>query len=113
MAAILLYRNPDCARCARLSRIHRALDWLNRFEDTTSPPPAGALGLGEIAVQDLASGQTLQGVEFFRLLCRNIPAYWLFLPLLHLAPFRRYVERQVGGCGGTSCEGPPSGGRRA
>jgi|SRR5450631_1462115 len=109
MSAIRLYRNPDCAKCARMSRIHHFLDWLNRFEDTTNIPSSGALGLGEIAVQDLASGQTLRGVECFRLLCKNIPAYWLFLPLLHLPAFRRYIEREVGGCGGASCEVPQSG----
>jgi hypothetical protein len=106
MKTIRLYRNPGCAKCARLARIHHGLDWLNRFEDTTEVPPTGALSLGEIAVQDLASGKTLKGLECFRLLCKHVPAYWPGLLLLHFQPFRRYVEREVGGCGEASCELP-------
>jgi hypothetical protein len=89
-----------------MARIHHFFDWLNRFEDTTYIPASGALGLGEIAVQDLASGQTLKGVQCFRLLCKRIPAYWFYLPLLHVPAFRRYIEREVGGCAAASCERP-------
>lgn len=106
MKTIRLYRNPDCAKCARLARIHHRFDWLNRFEDSTDVPPTGPLRIGEIAVQDLASGATLKGVECFKLLCKHIPAYWLNLLLLYLPPFRRYVEREVSGCVDGSCELP-------
>jgi|SRR5579863_707818 len=106
MKAVRLYRNPECSKCARLARIHHRFDWLNRLEDTTDIPSTGVLNLGEIAVQDLASGKTLKGVECFRLLCKHIPAYWPCLLLLHLPPFRRYVEREVGGCAGASCDLP-------
>jgi hypothetical protein len=34
------------------------------------------------------------------------PGLLALLLLLHLPLFRRYVERQVGGCGGASCELP-------
>lgn len=54
MKTIRLYRNPDCAKCARFARIHHRFDWLNQFEDTTEVPSTGALSLGEIAVEDLA-----------------------------------------------------------
>jgi hypothetical protein len=103
MKAIRLYRNPDCAKCARLARIHHRFDWLNRFEDTTDVPATGALALGEIVVQDLASGQLFKGVECFSLLCRHIPAYWFNLLLLYLPPYRRYIDREVRGCSGVSC----------
>ena len=106
MKAIRLYRNARCEKCARLARVHRAFDWLDRLEDTTAIPPTGPLRLGEIAVQELASGQTLKGIECFRLLCRHIPAYRLSLPLLRISPFHRYVERQVSGCSDTC--GPAS-----
>lgn len=106
MKAILLYRNPDCAKCAGYARMHHRLDWLNRFEDTTEVPATGPLRLGEIAVKDLATGETLKGVGCFRLLCKNIPAYWPLLLLFHLPAFRRSVEREIGGCSGESCELP-------
>lgn len=106
MKTIRLYRNPDCARCGRIARFHHRLDWLDRFEDVTDAPSTGPLSMGEIAVEDLRSGETHRGVDCIRLLCRQIPAYWPLLPLLHLPPVRRYVEREVGGCGGASCESP-------
>ena len=106
MKAIRLYRNPDCAKCARYARMHRRFDWLDRLEDSTEIPPTGPLRLGEIAVQDLTTGRLLKGVECFKLLCRHIPAYRLNLLLLYLPPFRRFVEREVGGCADNSCEAP-------
>jgi hypothetical protein len=104
MKTIRLYRNPACRKCARIARLHHLFDWLGRFEDTTEVPPTGPLRLGEIAVQDLRSGQTFKGAEAFRQLCRQLPAYWPGLALLHFAPFRRYVERETTGCTGNSCD---------
>lgn len=104
MKTIRLYRNADCAKCARLARLHHRLDWLNRFEDTTEIPSTGPLKIGEIAVQDLVSGQTLKGVDCFRLLCRQIPAYWPLLLLFPLPAFRRYIDREVGGCSRAACD---------
>lgn len=106
MKSILLYRNPGCAKCARFARMHHRFDWLNRFEDTTEDLVTGPLRMGEIAVKDLAAGETLKGAECFRLLCRNIPAYWPVLLLLHLPAFRRSIEREIGGCEGDACELP-------
>jgi hypothetical protein len=106
LKTIRLYRNPECVRCASLARMHHRFDWLNRFEDTTEIPSTGPLNIGEIAVQNLASGETLKGVECFKLLCTQIPAYWLLLLLFPLPAFRRYIEREVGGCDGAACEFP-------
>lgn len=100
MKVIRLYRHPDCGKCARLATAHHRLDWLDRFEDSTAIPPTGTLQIGEIAVQHLASGATYKGLECFKLLCQHIPLYWPALLLLHVPPFRRYVEREVAGCGG-------------
>jgi hypothetical protein len=86
--------------------MHHRFDWLDRFEDTTEVPATGPVQLGEIAVKDLATGETLRGAECFRLLCRNIPAYWPVLLLLHLPAFRRAIEREIGGCEGDACELP-------
>ncbi len=106
MKSVRLYRNPDCAKCARLARIHHLFDWLNRFEDSTEVSPLGPLRLGEIAVEDLASEVTYKGVACVRLLCKQIPAYWPCLLLLHVPAFRGYVEREVSGCIDGSCEIP-------
>lgn len=103
MAAIRLYRNPDCGKCARLARQHHRLDWLHRFEDSTRISPLGPLRMGQIVVQDLRRGMTLRGAEGFALLCRQIPAYWPLLPLLRIPAFRRYIERETNGCDNASC----------
>lgn len=103
MAAIRLYRHPDCAKCARYARWHRRLDWLDRFEDSTGASPVGPLRLGEVVVQDLRSGTTLRGAAGFALLCRQIPAYWPLLPLLSNPALRRRVEREFSGCANAGC----------
>jgi hypothetical protein len=54
--SVRLYRNPHCAKCARMPKVHHALDWP------------------------------------------------FFLSLLHLPALRRYVEREVRGCGPASCD---------
>lgn len=113
MKAILLYRNPDCAKCARIARMHHRFDWLNRFEDSTAVPVTGPLKPGEIAVKNLATGETLRGAECLRLICRNIPVYWPALPLFSLPAFRRAVEREIGGCDGAACELPQAAGSSA
>jgi len=97
MKEIRLYRNPDCEKCARYARMHRRLDWLNHFEDSTDAPPTGPLKMGEILVQDLASGEILKGVKCFPLLCKHIPAYWLVLPLTYLPPVSHRLERELSG----------------
>jgi hypothetical protein len=83
--------------------MHHRLDWLNRFEDTTEDPVTGTLRKGEIAVKDLASGETLKGASCLRLLCQNIPLYRPLLLPLHLPAFRRLVEREIGGCDSDVC----------
>ena len=106
MAKIRLYRHPECARCADYARMHRWLDWLGRFDDSTAPPPTGQLRIGEIAVQDLRTGITLKGIECFCLLCKQIPAYWLLLPFTYLPPVRQRIENDIDGCSDGACNLP-------
>ena len=106
MATIRLYRNPHCEKCARIARMHRRLDWLRRFEDSTGISPLGPMRMGQIVVQDLRRGVTLRGAEGFALLCRQIPAYWPLLPLLRVPALRRFIERETGGCGDGGCALP-------
>jgi hypothetical protein len=103
MVSIRLYRHPGCAKCAGYARLHHRLDWLGRFEDTTGVSPVGPLRMGEVVVQDLRSGATLRGAAGFALLCRQIPAYWLLLPLLRIPALRRRIDREWQGCGDASC----------
>ena len=93
MAMIRLYRHAGCAKCARYARLHRRLDWLGRFEDSTGVSPVGPLRMGEVVVQDMRSGETLRAAAGFTLLCRQIPAYWPLLPLLRIPAVSRRIER--------------------
>lgn len=95
MKRVMIHRHPDCARCARIARVHRAFDWLNRIAVSTAAPPGGAVRRGQIAVIDLATGARVRGADGFRLICRNVPAYGLLLPLLHVPAFRRRMEREI------------------
>ena len=108
MKAIRLYRHPKCDRCAGYARLHHQLDWLDRFEDTTETPPTGQLRVGEIAVQNLRTGETLKGIACFRLLCKHIPAYWLVVPFTYIRPVRQKIENDVCGCLDGACEVPSS-----
>lgn len=104
MVTIRLYRHPGCAKCARFARLHRRLDWLGRFSDSTAVSPVGPLRLGQVVVQDLRSGATLRGAEGFALLCRQIPLYWPCLPLLRLPWLRHRIERELDGCDDGRCK---------
>ena len=107
MSDILIYRHPDCARCARIARTHHAFDLLGRVEDTTETPPTGPLRMGEIVVEDRASGKIERGAEAFRLIARAVPVYAPARLLLMLPWFRSYIEREMGGCDDGACEVRP------
>ncbi len=103
MKRITLYRHKNCARCAKFARIHHVLDWLNRVETSTETPSTGPLRIGEIAVEDHRTGKTMKGVDAVRSICRQIPAYWLLLPLLGIPPIARKIAHEVRGCDDGSC----------
>ena len=97
MAKIRIYRSPDCARCAKIARFHKRLDWANRVELSVSTPRTGPLALGEIVVEDLSSGDMLVGFDAFAAICRAIPAYIPFRLLFGFRSFRRRVAREISG----------------
>ena len=101
MKAIRLYRHPNCAKCARISKVHQFFDWRDRLEVSTATPKTGALRLGEIVIEDLASGRVFRGADAFALLCRTIPLYRPIGALLRLSSFRRYVDKEMSGCADT------------
>lgn len=104
MRRIRIYRNPDCAKCARYARTHERLDWLGRIENSTATPPTGPLAMGEVVVEDLATGHISRGAEGLELICRNIPAYAPLRLLLKLPAIRRAADKEMAGCSGESCE---------
>jgi hypothetical protein len=115
MNRITIYHHPDCDRCRRIARAHRAFDWLGRVRTSTDVPPTGPLRLGEIAVEDVRTGETIRGVDAVRTIARNIPAYLPLLPLLRVPPIARWVDREVRGCSDGSCSvpAPKAGGEAA
>lgn len=104
MKTIRVYRNPDCAKCARFAKAGLFFDWLKRLDASTDTPKTGPLRLGEVVVEDLSNGRMLRGAEGIELIFRNIPVYIPFLLLLKVPPLRRYVEKEVSGCDGDACE---------
>src|SRR5579885_406275 len=97
MKTLRIYRHPGCARCARIAQLHHFFDWLNRIDNTTRVPPTGPLRMGEIVVEDLATGGLSREAEAFERICREIPAYFPFRLLLRLPAFRRYVTKEMKG----------------
>ncbi len=107
MKKICVYRNPDCARCAKFAKANHFLDWLGRVDSSTATPPTGPLGMGEIVIEEYATGKIHRGVEGVELIYRNIPLFMLLLPLLKIPAFRRYVDGEVRGCSGDACSVAP------
>jgi hypothetical protein len=111
MEHIRIYRNPECAKCARYAAAHQFFDWLRRVEVSTATPPTGPLRLGEVVVEKLDNGAILRGAAAFAEICRHIPAYAPFRLLLRLPAIRAFAEREMSGCDGQSCGIEPLGRR--
>jgi hypothetical protein len=79
-------------------------DWRDRLDVSISTPKTGPLRMGEIVIEDLASGTVSRGADAFALLCRHIPLYAPWRLLLRSASFRRYIDREISGCGHASCD---------
>ncbi len=93
MKILRVHRNPHCPKCAHYARMHQRLDWLDRIEDSTeSPWPRRSMRMGEVVVEDIRDGSLHEGASGMRLLCREVPAYWILLPLFALPGFRRRVD---------------------
>ena len=109
MKRIRIYRNPDCAKCARYARLHERLDWLGRIENSTATPASGPLALGEVVVEDLVTGELLHGAAALAAICRQIPAYAPMRVLLKIPMARRAADKEMAGCNDGSCELPQKG----
>lgn len=95
MKTVRIHRHPQCPRCARYAAWHHRLDWLDRFEDTTQPPPSGPVRKGRIAIQDLRTGAYCDAADGFALLFSQIPAYWPLRPLPRLPWMRRRLRQEL------------------
>ena len=104
MKRVVIYRHPECGKCARVARLHRLFDWFNRVGVVTTTSPAGPLQMGEIVVEDLATGRFLAGAAGLQLICRQIPLYWWVLPLLSISAVRARADREARGCTNGSCQ---------
>lgn len=104
MPRVLIYRHPDCARCARIARWHHRLDVLRHIDDTTATPPTGPLRMGEIVVEDRATGRLARGLDAFRLLTRANPLYAPGRLMLAVPALRDRIERDLTGCSGDACD---------
>lgn len=107
MKTVRIYRNPDCATCAAYARMHERLDWLGRIETSTATPPGRTpLRLGAVVVEDLRDGSLHEGADAFAVIARQIPAYWLLLPLLKIRALRARVDGEMRGACNDRCELP-------
>ena len=106
MKAIRLFYNKDCDKCRRISSIHRKFDWFNRIDVSTDVPRTGPLRLGEIAVEEIATGRVFKGVEAVRQICEQVPLYRPLKLLLALPFVAQRVDRELQGCEGGSCTAP-------
>jgi hypothetical protein len=107
MKRIIIYRHPECERCAKFARVHHLLDWLHRAEPSAATPPTGPLRMGEVVVEEIATGRVFAGAEALAKIFRQIPLYWPLQPLLRIPAVRRRVDRELSGCADGSCEVRP------
>jgi hypothetical protein len=114
MKRIRVYRNRNCARCAKFAKVARFFDWLGRLDHSTEAPKSGSpLRLGEVVVEELSSGRLYRGAEGIDMIWRHIPAYAPFRLLLRVPAFRRYVEKNVNGCDDVCAKGLEEGNHAA
>jgi len=97
MKSVRVYRNSNCPKCARYAAWHRRLDWLDRVDTSTATPRTGDVAMGEVIVEDLRDNTIHEGADGFATLARQVPAYWLLLPLLRVPAVRRRVDREMRG----------------
>ena len=90
---IRIHRHAACPGCARTAAITTSLDWFGLVATSIRPPAGPPLLPGEIAVQDLESGEWHRGVAAVRQICFHIPMYLPFGLLLLVPPVARWFER--------------------
>ena len=84
--------------------MHLRLDWLDRVDDTTEPPPSGPLRIGEIVVHDLRDGRLLHGADAVEAIFRAVPLYWPALVLLRIPVLRRRADADARAGAACACD---------
>ena len=104
MTNVTLYYNPNCSKCARLAKRTARLDWFGRVGFSTERSPLGEVPAGKIVVVDDRSNRIFTGIYATRIVCLQIPLFFLYGLLLCLSPIRRLVGKEEQGCNGNACE---------
>lgn len=102
--SITLYYNGQCSDCERQARLTEKLDWLGRVVPVTEDSPIGPVPVGEIVVVDNAIDKVYTGIFATRVICMQVPVYFLLGLLLYIPPIRQFFGRKKPGCNGDACE---------
>ena len=98
-----LYYNKECSDCEQRASVTSKLDWLGRFEISTETPPTGELEKGEVVVISDKSKVYTEGYAQ-RVICLNIPVFFIFGLILLLPPIVKAASKGKAGCNGDSCD---------
>ncbi len=101
---LILHYNSSCRKCVRLAKRTTRLDWLNRFQVTTEPSPIGIPKPGEIVVVDNKSARLYSGVYATRIVCLNLPVYFVLGLFLLVPSILRLIAGTTVGCNGEACD---------
>lgn len=108
--SITLHYNSTCGDCARKAQQTAKLDWLNRVRISTEDSPIGEVPRGVIVVVEDETQKIYTGVYATRMICMQVPAYFLYGPALFIPVIRNIADKGKQGCNGDACEIPESSG---
>ncbi len=101
--SIILYYNPTCGNCARKAQRTSSLDWLNRVQVSAEDSSIGQVPPGEIVVLHNETQRVLTGIDATRMICLNIPAYWIYGIALSIPSIRRMFAKGNVRCDDDTC----------
>lgn len=102
--SLTLFYNAECLDCERQARRTEKLDWLGRVALATEDSPIGPVARGEIVVVDNATDKVYASILATRVVCMQVPVYFLIGLLLYVPPIRQFFGRNKQGCNGDACE---------
>ena len=108
--SITLHYNATCGDCARKAQRTSRLDWLNRVRVSTEESPIGQVPPGELVVVENATQKVYTGVYAIRMICLQVPMYFIYGLVLFIPPIRNIVDQGKQGCNGDACQIPESSG---
>ena len=108
--SITLHYNATCGDCARKAQQTAKLDWLNRVRISTEDSPIGQVPRGQIIVVDNTSQRVFTGIYATRIICMQVPAYFVYGLALFIPPIRNIFDKGMQDCNGDACQVPESSG---